>query len=68
MQRGSPERRLWRWYRSLYPLTQIALGCLVVLILFLGCSFCVGVAPAVVQGFERGYHNSTAPAPATPAP
>ena len=61
MQHGSPERKLWGWYRSLYPLTQIVLGCMVVLIVFFACSLCVGVAPAFVQGVERGFHGSYAP-------
>lgn len=67
MQRGSPERNVWRWYRSLYPLTQIVLACMVVLVLFLSCSLCLGVAPTFVQGIERGFQNSTAPAPTTPS-
>lgn len=73
-----PEQRLWRWFRSLYPLSQAGLGCLVLLLVFFLCSLCA--TPDARQGFAQGLkpmidawnnvHQSTATptVDTTPAP
>jgi hypothetical protein len=63
---GRPERRLWRWYRSLYPITQIVLGCLVLILVLFVCSICAAGWPAFLQGFEQGYQKNQPPPISTP--
>jgi hypothetical protein len=63
-----PEQRLWRWYRSLYPLTQAGLGCLVLIAALFGCALCAGGLPDLVHGIQQGYEQNQPPPIATDTP